>query len=86
MGPPYVDELVAVADPDSLCYQDSYSKFRARLIYQPASDAWEASLYGQNISDTRYLTFCNASRSGTYDYRFGAPDSWSLEFVYRMSN
>jgi len=68
----------------SFCYQDGYAKFRARLTYEPAQGNWEASLYGQNIADERYLERCNnGRRSGVYDYRYGRPAWYGAEFVYR---
>lgn len=72
-----------LSDPHSYCYQDSYAKWRTRLTYQPASAAWEASLYGTNITDERYFEECEWARTGVYDYRYGAPDAWGLEFVAR---
>ena len=85
-GYEWLGDARSLDDPDSFCYQDSYSKFRARLTYQPASNAWEASLFGQNIADERYFTFCDTSRTGIYDYRYAAPDQWGLEFVARFGN
>jgi len=68
----------------SFCYQSGYSKLRARLTYEPANANWEASLYGQNIADERYLERCNAGRrSGVHDYRYGRPAWYGAEFVYR---
>jgi len=75
---------VAESTGNSFCYQDSYAKFRARLTYEPAQGNWEASLYGQNIGDERYLERCNdGRRSGVYDYRYGRPAWYGAEFVYR---
>jgi len=65
----------------SVCNQDSYSKFRARLTYEAPNDAWQASLFGENITDERYFSYCDNSRSGTFDYHYGMPESWGLEFV-----
>jgi outer membrane receptor protein involved in Fe transport len=70
---------------NSFCFQDGYAKFRARLTYAPADAGWEASLYGQNINDERYLERCNnGRRSGVYDYRYGRPATYGAEFVYRF--
>ena len=75
-----------LSDPKSYCLYHSYSKFRARVRFQPASAKWEASLFGSNITDERYYEECNSSRTGIYDYRYGNPDSWGLEFVARFGN
>jgi iron complex outermembrane receptor protein len=72
-------------DPKSFCYQDSYAKFRARLSYQPAAGNWDAALYGYNITDERYYTDCDQSRAA-YDYTYGAPSTWGLEFNMRWGN
>jgi outer membrane receptor protein involved in Fe transport len=70
---------------DSFCFQDGYSKFRTRLTYEPAGGDWQVSLFGQNITDERYLERCNdGRRSGVYDFRYGRPRTWGVEFVYRM--
>ena len=68
--------------PDSFCFQDAYAKFRARLTYVPAEENWQASLFGQNIGDETYLEVCGGARSGAFDYRYGEPDYWGLEFTY----
>jgi len=73
-------------DPGSVCFQSSYSKFRARLTFQPAAGNWEASLYGNNITDERYYEECDYARTGMYDYRYGAPNAWGLEFVARWGD
>jgi outer membrane receptor protein involved in Fe transport len=71
----------------SFCYQDSYTKFRARVTYEPANANWQASIYGQNIGDERYLERCNdGRRSGAYDFRYGRPAWYGAEFVYRFGN
>jgi len=56
------------------------------VSFQPASAKWEASLFGSNITDERYYEECNSFRTGIYDYRYGNPDSWGLEFVARFGN
>jgi len=71
---------------DSYCHQPAYAKFRGRVTYLPPSANWEASLYGSNITDQRYFEECSNSRSGIYDYRWGNPAMWGLEFVARFGN
>lgn len=29
---------------------------------------------------------CEFARTGVYDYRYGAPDAWGVEFVARWDN
>jgi len=72
------------SDPGSVCQQGSYAKWRARATYAPAAGNWEASLYGSNITDERYYEECDYARTGVYDYRYGAPDAWGVEFVARF--
>jgi len=72
-------------DPKSYCYQDSYARFRARLTYEPPEANWEVALYGYNITDERYFTDCDQSRSA-YDYTYGAPEWWGLEFTARWGD
>ncbi len=66
--------------PPSKCNQEAYALVRARVSFQPSSDAWEASLFGSNVTDERYFSFCAIGRAGVYDYTYGAPDRWGLEF------
>jgi iron complex outermembrane receptor protein len=71
------------SDPKSFCYQDVYTKWRARLTYEPPAGNWEASLFGSNIADERYYFDCDTGFSGTMTYTYGRPDAWGLEFVAR---
>ncbi len=34
----------------------------------------------------RYFSYCDLSRSGTFDYLYAAPSNWSLEFIARFGN
>ncbi len=70
----------------SVCYQGGYTKMRARLTYEPVDGAWQASLFGSNINDERYFEICGQARSGVFDYRYGAPSRWGLEFNYRWGS
>lgn len=76
--------------PDSFCFQDSYSKVRARVTWLPPVNGgldWEASLFGSNITDERYLADCKVEDpSGTYVVRYDPPSRWGLEFVARFGN
>jgi iron complex outermembrane receptor protein len=72
--------------PPSFCFQPSYSRVRARMTYAPPSQAWQAALYGSNITDELYLDFCNTARTGAYDYRYGDPSRWGIEFTYNWGN
>jgi iron complex outermembrane receptor protein len=71
-----------VDSPPSFCNQGSYAKFRARATYADPTDTWQASIYGFNITDERYYEWCDDSRSGTYAYRYGAPQTYGVEFSY----
>jgi iron complex outermembrane receptor protein len=72
------------SSPPSFCNQPSYSKVRARLTYVDPSDNWQASIYGFNVADERYFEWCDDSRSGTFAYRYGAPERWDVEFNYKF--
>ena len=72
---------------NSYCYQEPYAKFSARMTYEPADAAWQASVFGQNITDTRYYERCNRQRrSGVHDYRYGRPQTLGAEFMYRFGS
>ena len=72
-----------VSDPPSFCNQDSYARFGLRASYIPPTGNWEASIFGDNISDERYFAYCDSSRTGIYDHADGRPSWWGAEFVYR---
>jgi len=77
----FVDENVRTD-----CFQDAYTKLRARVTYDPPEGNWQASLFGSNINDERYFAACSGSRSNVINYRYGQPDTWGLEFVARWGN
>jgi iron complex outermembrane receptor protein len=68
----------------SLCHQDSYAKWRARVTYEPAQGAWQASLFGYNITDEEILYRCAPGRSGQWNLWHQAPAQWGAEFTMRF--
>ena len=66
----------------SYCFQPAYAKLRGRVTYLPASANWQASLFGSNINDETYFEICGGARSGVFDYRYGNPQVFGLEFQY----
>ena len=69
--------------PETFCFQDTYARWGVRATYIPPTGNWEASLFGNNITDERYFLYCENSRTGIYDHVDGRPDWWGAEFVYR---
>jgi iron complex outermembrane receptor protein len=67
---------------NSYCYQDSYERVGARLTYVPPAGNWQASLFGQNITDEEILENCGEAR-GVYVSRLERPAYWGLEFQAR---
>ena len=72
--------------PVSYCFQPAYAKFRGRVTYLPESANWQASLFGSNINDEVYYEICGFSRAGVFDYRYGNPQVFGLEFQYFWGN
>jgi len=64
------------------CTQPEYTKVGARVTYVPAGANWQASVFGQNITDERILESCGDGRDMFY-YRHERPAYWGLEFVSR---
>jgi iron complex outermembrane receptor protein len=64
------------------CTQPEYTKVGARVTYVPAGANWQASVFGQNITDERILESCSGGRAAYY-YRHERPAYWGLEFVSR---
>lgn len=65
--------------PPSGCHQDSYATFDTRLTYKPANGDWHLAAFGNNITDERYIEFCEADRN-VWLWRLGRPAWWGLEF------
>ena len=82
----FIGGLDSTTNEKSFCAQDAYSKLRARATYRPAIGTWQASLFGSNITDERYLEWCGNGRSGSYYSRFGQPTTWGIEFSYDWSS
>lgn len=76
----YANTIVGTAA--SPCMQDAYAKLGARMTYKPARGGWQASIYGENITDEKIYEYCARSR-GVYIYRHERPMHWGIEFVSR---
>jgi iron complex outermembrane recepter protein len=68
------------SDPKSGCYQEAYSTLDARVTYKPGKGDWQAAVFGGNITDERYIEFCEADRN-VWLWRLGRPAWWGLEFT-----
>ena len=66
------------------CHQDSFTKWRVRVAYEPQASNWQAALYGYNITDEEILFRCQEIRSGTVGRWFEAPSQWGAEFTMRF--
>lgn len=78
----FIGGLDTSTDEKSFCLQPAYSKWRTRVTYRPESGNWNASLFGNNITDKRYNEWCGNGRGGTYYSRVAQPRTWGLEFQY----
>lgn len=65
---------------------DTYSLLNARVAFTTADEAWEVSLYGTNLTDTRYATYITVGRntSGAADIGlpvtvFGEPRQYGIQ-------
>jgi iron complex outermembrane receptor protein len=67
------------SDPKSSCYQDTYTVVDARVTYTAASGDWYIAAFGGNITDERYLEFCEWDRS-SWLIRYGRPSWYGVEF------
>ena len=65
--------------PDSGCHQDAFSTLDARVTYRPASGDWQLAAFGGNITDERYIEFCEADRN-VWLWRLGRPSWWGIEY------
>jgi len=65
--------------PPSGCHQDAFATFDARMTYRPADGDWHVAAFGGNITDERYIEFCEADRN-VWLWRLGRPAWYGLEF------
>jgi iron complex outermembrane receptor protein len=65
--------------PDSGCHQDGYVTLDARVTYKPANGDWQVAAFGGNVTDERYIEFCEADRS-VWLWRLGRPSWYGIEF------
>ncbi|MDH3350918.1 MAG: TonB-dependent receptor [Gammaproteobacteria bacterium] len=65
--------------PPSGCHQDSFAVFDARVTYKPADGDWQLAAFGGNITDERYIEFCEADRN-VWLWRLGRPAWYGIEF------
>ncbi len=68
------------SDPKSSCHQDSYTVVDARVTFKPSNGDWFIAAFGGNITDERYLEFCEADRS-SWLIRYGRPSWYGVEFT-----
>ena len=68
------------SDPKSGCHQSAYSVLDARVTYKPGKGDWQAAVFGGNITDERYIEFCEADRN-VWLWRLGRPSYWGVEFT-----
>ena len=66
--------------PDSGCHQDSFTTLDARVTYRPGKGDWQVAAIGGNITDERYIEFCEADRN-VWLWRLGRPAWWGIEFT-----
>ena len=65
--------------PDSGCHQGAYSTLDARVTYRHGEGDWQVAAIGGNITDERYIEFCEADRN-VWLWRLGRPAWWGIEF------
>lgn len=71
--------------PPSGCNQESYATFDARVTYKPANGDWHVAAFGGNLTDERYIEFCEADRN-VWLWRLGRPRWLGLEFSSHFGN
>ena len=64
---PFFGPLSGPPNAFEFCQRD-YTKWRARLAYEPASSDYQVSLYGDNITDELIYELCGGGR-GACGYR-----------------
>jgi outer membrane receptor for ferric coprogen and ferric-rhodotorulic acid len=66
--------------------QESYTTFDARLSLFAASDRWELSAWGKNLSDKAIKADVGGTGSGTSDLAiYRQPRSFGVDFRYNFN-
>jgi len=71
--------------PGNLCFDDGYTKFRARLTYNSPGGKYSTSLFGRNITDESILDRCEM-QFGFFLSRLEQPATWGVEFTARWGD
>jgi iron complex outermembrane receptor protein len=75
-------------DPNNtpILEQDAYSLLGAHVRIRSSNERWEVTVFGENLSDERYMT--NGLQSygsfGTADGTFGPPREWGVTLRARF--
>lgn len=73
-----------ISDPNTLCFQDSYAKFNARMTYDSPDGRWQAAIFGNNLFDKRIIEFCDVHPGrGAVFTQLEAPAAWGIEITAR---
>ena len=75
-----VDYRTGADNKPGPCVQPEYTKVGARMTFVPAAGNWQASVFGQNITDETIFERCGGGRAA-YVYRHERPAYWGVEFV-----
>ncbi|MFQ6005841.1 MAG: TonB-dependent receptor, partial [Woeseia sp.] len=65
--------------PRTSCFQDAYATFDGRVTYAPSDGDWQVAVFGGNLTDERYIEFCDTNRN-VWRWRLGRPRWFGLEF------
>jgi iron complex outermembrane receptor protein len=68
--------------PPSGCFQESYSKFNARLTWRSRDGDRQLALFGTNIGDELIQHFCRVSSVTGRSVQFKAPARWGIEATF----
>jgi iron complex outermembrane receptor protein len=74
-----------IADPSMIPYlrQQGYGVLNGRIGYSPPSEKWTLSIWGKNITDTRYFRDLAATSLGVRA-NYADPATYGAEFAYRF--
>jgi iron complex outermembrane receptor protein len=84
----YKTEMYLQPINDPINFQDSYGFLNAKLTFEHASGNWAFSMFGTNLTDTRYLVAAHDTGPlnglGFAMAQYGRPREWGASLIYRF--
>ena len=80
----YSDDIFNDSQNSPFLFQDAYSTLNASIRFTNAADTWDLVLFGENITDERYIVSGDSNFGlGFHEANFNRPSEFAATFRYR---